>query len=244
LFFYSGVAVRRRKRYLLAKERLLMRHAFNYVLFHKPYGVLSQFTPEKGRRGLREFPRLPPGVYPVGRLDADSEGLLLLTDDNALKHRMTSPRYRHPRTYLVQVDQIPDAEALERLRHGILLDGRPTLPAGVRLLDSPPGVADRVPPIRFRKNVPTSWLEITLHEGRNRQVRRMTAAAVHPTLRLVRVALGEIGLGRLGPGEERVLRPHEVGRLRSSLGLPATPRYPREAGARGAAAGPLRRGKV
>jgi 23S rRNA pseudouridine2457 synthase len=179
-----------------------------YCKFFKPYDVLTQFTDASGRATLRDFIDLP-GVYPAGRLDRDSEGLLLLTDDGRLAHRLTDPRYEHPRTYLAQVERVPDLGALEALRRGVeLSDGR-TRPAGAELLDEPPALPDRPVPIRFRKNVPTAWLRLVLREGRNRQVRRMTAAVGHPTLRLVRVAIGPIVLGDLQPGDWRALEPDE-----------------------------------
>src|SRR4051812_18106284 len=179
-----------------------------YLVLNKPYDVLTQFTDSAGRATLKDFVPVP-GVYPVGRLDRESEGLLLLTNDGGLAHRLTDPRFEHPRTYLVQVERIPDTGALEALRTGVdLKDGR-TRPARVELLDSPPPLPDRPVPIRFRKNVPTAWLRLVLREGRNRQVRRMTAAVGHPTLRLVRVAVGPIELGDLPPGAWSELTPSE-----------------------------------
>jgi 23S rRNA pseudouridine2457 synthase len=150
-----------------------------------------------------------PGVYPVGRLDRDSEGLLLLTDDGRLAHRLTDPKYGHPRTYLAQVERVPEAKAIEALRRGVVLSDGPTRPAEVDLLAEAPPLPERPVPIRFRKNVPTAWLRLVLREGRNRQVRRMTAAVGHPTLRLVRVAIGPILLGDLPPGHWRDLSPAE-----------------------------------
>lgn len=172
------------------------------IVLFKPYDVLSQFTDAGGRATLRSFVPVA-GVYPVGRLDRDSEGLLLLTDDGPLAHRLTDPRYAHPRTYLVQVERVPDPEALEHLRRGPTLGDGPTRPADVELLPAPPDLPERPVPIRFRKSVPTAWLRLTLREGRNRQVRRMTAAVGHPTLRLVRVAIGPVTLDGLAPGEWR-----------------------------------------
>jgi 23S rRNA pseudouridine2457 synthase len=185
-----------------------------YLALHKPYDVLTQFTDAAGRATLKDFVAVP-GVYPVGRLDRDSEGLLLLTDDGRLAHRLTDPRYEHPRTYLVQVERVPDATALEALRRGVVLNDGATLPAEVALLQESPPLPDRPVPIRFRKNVPTAWLRLILREGRNRQVRRMTAAVGHPTLRLVRVAIGPIALGELAPGCWRELTSDE----RRALGL-------------------------
>lgn len=184
-----------------------------YFALHKPFDVLTQFTDQEGRATLKDyFPH--PGVYPVGRLDRDSEGLLLLTDDGPLAHRLTDPRFEHPRTYLAQVERIPDESALERLRRGLdLKDGR-TRPAEAELLAEPPALPDRSVPIRFRKNVPTAWIRLVLREGRNRQVRRMTAAVGYPTLRLVRVAIGPVLLENLAPGDWRELTPQERDALR------------------------------
>lgn len=183
-----------------------------YLLFNKPYGVMSQFTDEAGHPGLKRYIPVP-GVYPVGRLDHDSEGLLLLTDDGALAHRLADPRYEHPKTYWAQVERVPEPAALEQLRRGVVIQGQPTRPAEARLLDV--ALPERDPPIRFRKNVPTAWIELVLREGRNRQVRRMTAAVGHPTLRLLRVALGPLRLGELEPGAWRELSEDEVRTLRT-----------------------------
>lgn len=183
-----------------------------YLALNKPYDVLTQFTDQAGRVTLKSFVPVP-GVYPIGRLDRDSEGLLLLTDDGRLAHRLADPRFEHPKTYWAQVERIPGPEALEALRKGVLLGDGPTRPAGARLLDGDPGLPERPVAIRFRKNVPTCWVELILREGRNRQVRRMTAAVGHPTLRLVRVAVGPIRLGDLKPGEWRDLEPDERRRL-------------------------------
>lgn len=189
-----------------------------YLALFKPYDVLTQFSDSAGagtgRATLKDLVAVP-GVYPVGRLDRDSEGLLLLTDDGRLAHRLTDPRYAHPRTYLAQVERVPDAAALEALRRGIVLSDGPTRPAEVDLLEQAPALPERPVPIRFRKNVPTAWLRLVLREGRNRQVRRMTAAVGHPTLRLVRVAIGPIALGTLAPGQWRELSPAERRALQS-----------------------------
>ncbi len=178
------------------------------LALHKPYGVLSQFTPEPGSRWrtLADF-GLPKAVYPLGRLDADSEGLLLLADESGLNSRILDPERGHPREYWVQVERVPDADALARLAAGVVLDGRPTRPCRVRRLDPAPALPPRDPPVRFRKNVPDCWLALELTEGRNRQVRRMTAAIGHPTLRLVRASIGALALGELGlaPGKWREL---------------------------------------
>ena len=182
------------------------------LAFYKPYDVLTQFTDEEGRVTLKHFINVP-GVYAAGRLDRDSEGLLLLTNDGALAHRLTDPKFEHAKTYLVQVERIPDEPALDELKRGVVLkDGR-TRPAEVELLPNPPELPARPVPIRFRKNVPTSWLKLTIREGKNRQVRRMTAAVGHPALRLVRVAVGPVGLGGLEPGQWRDLTAKEVAAL-------------------------------
>ena len=183
-----------------------------YLILNKPYGVLSQFS--GGANTLKAFIPVK-DVYPVGRLDRESEGLLLLTDDGPLQHRLSDPKFGHPRTYWAQVERIPDERALERLRQGITVQGYRTRPAQVRLLPEEPDLPPREPPIRFRKNVPTAWLDLVLVEGRNRQVRRMTAAVGHPTLRLLRVAIGQLTLGNLQPGEWRELNAEEVQWLES-----------------------------
>lgn len=161
------------------------------LAFNKPYGVLSQFTPEQeGQRTLAEF-GFPPDVYPLGRLDQDSEGLLLLSDEPGLNSRLLDPKRRHWRRYLVQIDGGPvDDEALEKLRKGVLVQGQKTMPARAERIPDPE-IPPRDPPVRFRKNIPTSWITVELCEGRNRQVRRMTAAVGFPTLRLLRVRIGE-----------------------------------------------------
>ena len=177
------------------------------LALHKPYGVLSQFTPEPGSRWrtLADF-ALPAGVYALGRLDADSEGLLLLSDEAGLNARLLEPKYAHRREYWAQVERVPAADALARLaRGGIDLGDCRTLPCRARLLEPAPSLPPRVPPIRFRKNVPDCWLSLELTEGKNRQVRRMTAAIGHPTLRLVRVRIGEFPLGDLAAGKWREL---------------------------------------
>ncbi len=184
-----------------------------YLLFHKPYNVLSQFTPEGDKATLKDYIDLP-DVYAVGRLDADSEGLLLLTDDGRLQHRLTDPKFQHPRTYWVQVDNIPDEEALSKLRTGITIQNYRTRPAQVRLLEQEPDLPPRQPPIRSRQTIPTAWLELILTEGKNRQVRRMTAAVGFPTLRLVRVSIGQINLTDLAPGAWRELTTAELNSLK------------------------------
>jgi 23S rRNA pseudouridine2457 synthase len=170
------------------------------ILFNKPFHVLCQFSGGRpGRSTLADFISVP-GVYPVGRLDYDSEGRLILTDSGALHHLVADPRHKTEKTYLVQVEGTPGPDALDRLRRGVHLQDGMTLPAKARLGDAP-DIWPRVPAIRYRKSVPTSWLELTIMEGRNRQVRRMTAAVGHPTLRLIRVRIGRWELGGLGPGE-------------------------------------------
>ena len=166
------------------------------IAFNKPYGLLPCFTDSDGRPTLADYVDLP-GVYAAGRLDLDSEGLLLLTSDGRLAHHITDPQHKLPKVYLAQVERIPNEKALVQLRKGVVLNGKKTRPAEVRLLPDDPQLPDRPVPIRFRKNVPTAWVEITLREGLNRQVRRMTAAVGHPALRLVRVAIGPIVLGDL-----------------------------------------------
>ncbi|MCC4635015.1 MULTISPECIES: pseudouridine synthase [Xanthomonas] len=175
------------------------------VLLNKPYGVLSQFSDrsQPPKRTLGEF-GLPPDVYAAGRLDHDSEGLLLLTDDGALAHRLTDPRHKQPKTYWVQVEGEPQETQLQALRDGVLLNDGPTRPATVRKLDPAPELWPRNPPVRARKTVPDAWLELQITEGRNRQVRRMTASVGLPTLRLVRVAIGDWRLDALAPGQWRV----------------------------------------
>jgi pseudouridine synthase len=171
--------------------------------FWKPYGVLTQFTDKEGRPTLADYINVP-GVYAAGRLDHDSEGLLLLTDSGSLNARLTDPKYAHPRTYWAQVERLPDEAALQRLRDGVDLNDGRTHPAQARLIATP-DLPERPVPIRYRKNVPTAWLELTLTEGRNRQVRRMTAAVGHPTLRLVRWAIGAVTLAGLQPGQWEML---------------------------------------
>ena len=175
------------------------------ILFNKPYGVLSQFTDrEGGRRTLADFIEMP-GVHPAGRLDYDSEGLLLLTDQGWLQARIADPRFKLPKRYWVQVEGVPDDAALQALAHGVMLKDGQTRPAKVRRLDAPPAIGPRDPPIRYRARIPDSWIEVTLREGKNRQVRRMTAAVGHPTLRLIRQAIGPWSLDGLAPGAWRSL---------------------------------------
>lgn len=174
------------------------------IALHKPWGMLSRFTSDgSSNRTLAEL-SLPRGVYPVGRLDADSEGLLILSDDKQLVDRLLAPERAHAKTYWVQVERVPDDDALAQLRAGVVIAGRRTLPATVRLIDEP-ALPARDPPIRYRRSVPTCWLELAIVEGKNRQVRKMTAAVGHATLRLVRAAIGKLELGGLPRGAWRVL---------------------------------------
>lgn len=179
------------------------------LLLNKPYHVLCQFTDEAGRATLADYVPVA-GVYPAGRLDYDSEGLVLLTDDGALQHRISDPRHKLPKTYWVQVEGEPSDEALRRLARGVVLKEGRARPARVARLDAP-AVWPRVPPIRERRRIPAPWLALTLTEGRNRQVRRMTAAVGHPTLRLIRVAVGPWHLAGLAPGQWREADPQAAG---------------------------------
>ena len=170
------------------------------ILFNKPYGVLSQFTDQQGRTTLADYIDIP-GVYAAGRLDRDSEGLLVLTDDGRLQHQIAHPRKKMPKVYHAQVEGVADDEAVRQLSAGIMLKDGMTRPAKVKLISQPDDLWERDPPIRYRMNIPTSWLQIEIHEGRNRQVRRMTAAVGYPTLRLIRQRVGRWSLGKLRPGE-------------------------------------------
>ena len=174
------------------------------ILFNKPYGVLSQFTAEGRWQGLGDHLSLP-GVYAAGRLDADSEGLLILTDDGKLQSRIADPRHKLPKTYWAQVEGAPDDAALAALRQGVDLGDFVTRPAAARVIDEPAGLWPRNPPIRFRAALPTRWIELIITEGKNRQVRRMTAKVGYPTLRLIRAAVGEWTLDALQPGEWKEL---------------------------------------
>jgi 23S rRNA pseudouridine2457 synthase len=172
------------------------------ILLHKPYGVLCQFRPVAGRLTLKDFIQQP-NVYAAGRLDADSEGLLVLTDDGEEQHRITDPAHKLPKTYYVQVEGTPDDAALASLRAGVTLNDGLTRPADASRLTEPPWLWPRDPPVRFRRHIPTTWLKLTLREGKNRQVRRMTAAIGHPTLRLIRYSIGHWTLEGLAPGAWR-----------------------------------------
>jgi 23S rRNA pseudouridine2457 synthase len=173
------------------------------LLFNKPFGVICQFSRDGVHPTLADYIALP-DFYPAGRLDTDSEGLLVLTDDGQLQHRITDPKHKLPKTYWVQVEGVPDEAALEQLRRGVKLSDFTTQPAEARLIDNPAGLWPRNPPIRQRKNIPTSWLELTIREGKNRQVRRMTAAVGLPTLRLIRYRIGEWTLSGLEPGKWQI----------------------------------------
>ena len=181
-----------------------------YIILNKPYGVLSQFSGEG--HTLRDYVPVK-DVYPAGRLDRDSEGLLFLTSDGRLQHRLSDPKFEHPRTYWAQVEGVPAEQALRRLERGLKIEDYVTRPAKARILAEEPQLPPRDPPIRYRKTVPTTWIELVLTEGRNRQVRKMTAAVGHPTLRLVRVAIGELRLEGLQPGEWRELTNAELAAL-------------------------------
>ncbi|MBU1357112.1 MAG: pseudouridine synthase [Candidatus Edwardsbacteria bacterium] len=175
------------------------------IAFNKPYGVLSQFTSDDPRHVTLAKFGFPKNVYPLGRLDADSEGLLLLSDEAELNAKLLNPMQGHSRTYWVQVENIPQEKDLLKLRRGVTIKGHGTLPCQVRILDPQPEIEERDPPIRIRKNIPTCWLEISLTEGKNRQVRRMTAAVGYPTLRLVRIGIGSYRLGGLKTGQRKIL---------------------------------------
>ena len=187
-----------------------------YILLNKPYEVLTQFTDETGRQTLKDFVNVP-NIYPVGRLDYDSEGLVLLTDDKQLQHRLSEPRFKVPKTYWVQVEGVPTEEALENLRRGVDLKTGFTSPAEVELLPETPALWERSKPVRFRANIPTTWVQIRISQGMNRQVRKMTAAVGFPTLRLVRVGIADLRVEGLPPGQWRELTKDEVQALRDDM---------------------------
>ncbi|QTN33137.1 pseudouridine synthase [Akkermansiaceae bacterium] len=184
------------------------------IAFHKPYGVLCQFTPDRpGQKTLAEF-GFPGGVYPLGRLDMDSEGLLLLSDQSGMNSRLLDPANAHPRTYHAQVEGIPDEAALDKLRGGgIVIQGHRCLPCRAEALVPQPDIPPRDPPVRVRREIPDTWLSITLCEGKNRQVRRMTAAAGHPTLRLIRISIGDFSANSLASGQWEILEPEEIRKI-------------------------------
>ncbi|HTF04882.1 MAG TPA: pseudouridine synthase [Bacteroidia bacterium] len=192
---------------------------YSYYLVYKPYGILSQFTPEGNKQGLSSFLTLPKDCYPVGRLDADSEGLLLITNDKSLNTRLLDPKEKHPRTYLVQVDGDITEEAVEKLRQGVQIkvDGLPFMTGAAKVEKvEEPVLPPRNPPVRFRLTVPTSWIKLVITEGKNRQVRHMTAAVGFPTLRLVRSEIGKLDIGQMIPGD---LVEMERGELMRKLGI-------------------------
>jgi len=180
-----------------------------YFIINKPYGVLSQFSDSEGRKTLKNFFHFPKDVYPVGRLDMDSEGLLILTNDKSLTDYLLNPKHKHEKEYYVQIEGIPTSEAIDKLRNGVVIEGRKTLTAKVKII-SEPRLQERIPPIRKRKYIPTSWLSIIIIEGRNRQIRKMTAAVGFPTLRLIRVRIKNLTIGELKIGEVRELSSQEV----------------------------------
>lgn len=184
-----------------------------YIVIYKPYGVLSQFTDKEGRKTLSDIGKFPGQVYPVGRLDFDSEGLLLLTNDKPLTDYLLNPKNRHEREYCVQVEGVPAEEDMQKLSVGVIIQGEKTLPAKAKIIKDPM-FPPRVPPIRERKNIPDTWISLTLVEGRNRQVRKMTAHIGFPTLRLIRVRIKNITLNNLSPGSYRELTAEEVAALR------------------------------
>lgn len=180
------------------------------IIFNKPYGVLSQFTADGSpNRTLSDF-GFPPGVYPIGRLDADSEGMLLLSDEPGINTRLLDPKHAHTRCYWAQVENIPTPEALDKLSRGVDIQGYTSKPARAWLLDPQPQISPRIPPIRVRKSIPDCWIAVELIEGKNRQVRKMTAAVGHPTLRLIRVRMGELNLGELESGTWAELTPAQA----------------------------------
>jgi 23S rRNA pseudouridine2457 synthase len=190
------------------------------IAVNKPFGVICKFSPEAGRRTLAEYVDVR-GVYPAGRLDTDSEGLLLLTDDGALQARIANPRHELAKVYWAQVENVPTEDALAALRRGVDLGDFVTRPADARLIDEPANLWPREPPIRYRAKIPTAWIELTLREGKNRQVRRMTARVGFPTLRLVRASIGRVGLDGLEPGQWREVDPDSPWRVAARFyGMP------------------------
>ena len=184
-----------------------------YFVLHKPYGFLSQFTDKLNRKTLSNLTNIPKDVYPVGRLDMDSEGLLLLSNDKLLVDHLLNPQNSHEKEYLAQVEELPTQEGLDKFRNGLLIENKMTLPAKIKMV-TPFNISERVPPIRKRKNTPVCWLNLIITEGRNRQVRKMTAAIGHPTLRLIRIRIKNLLLGNLNPEEIRELTEDEVRELK------------------------------
>jgi len=187
--------------------------SFRYFIINKPYGVLSQFTDKEGRKTLSDFYNFPKDVYPVGRLDLDSEGLLLLTNDKSLTDYLLNPVNKHEREYYVQIEGIPNEEDLRNLREGVIIQGKRTLPAKAKIINTP-SFPPRIPPIRERKNIPASWISLTLVEGRNRQVRKMTTGIGFPTLRLIRIRIKNILLRNLKSREVKELKLEEIAELK------------------------------
>ena len=220
---------RRRRRY--PEQPREAQQPRRYLLFYKPYDVLSEFDDPEGRDTLGRFVPVP-GLSVAGRLDQDSEGLLLLTDDGELAHRLTHPDYHLPKTYLVQVEGIPPKSALDALRRGVLVKGITTSAAEVEIMESVPDLPPRSTPVRENPLVPTTWLRMIIREGKKRQIRHMTAAVGHPTLRLVRVAIGPLTLRGLAPGEWRDVEPQELGKLHHSLRALHQPAVQKNKGAR------------
>ena len=198
----------------LTGNSLIKTNRYWYYVVNKPYGILSQFTDVDGRRTLKNLFRFPKDVYPVGRLDLDSEGLLLLTNDKSLTDYLLNLKNKHEREYYVQVEGIPTDDALNKLRSGVIIERRKTLPAKVKIIPDP-NFTLRIPPIRERKTIPTCWLSITITEGRNRQVRKMTAAVCYPTLRLVRVRINNLRLGNMKIGDVKELTKREIDGLKN-----------------------------
>ncbi|MEK7263658.1 MAG: pseudouridine synthase [Bacteroidota bacterium] len=189
-----------------------------YILFNKPYNVLCQFTPAEGKHTLAEF-GFPKNVYSVGRLDYDSEGSLLLTDDGEFHLRLIAPEFMHERTYFAQVEIIPTEESIQKLRKGVMIEGEKTLPALVELVQDELKFPERSVPIRYRKSIPTSWLKIIIYEGRNRQVRKMTASLGYPTLRLIRTGILFLTIGNVSSGTWRLLTNNEIKEMKKELKL-------------------------